>query len=209
MNVKLIGHDYKCLQVELSKNEKFYCERGALIYYEEGITSALNVLGSGLTGIIKRTLSGESLFMVDLANNTSLAKKLVLAGKVGLLPVNLKIMPNGIICRSGSYVASSDKVDIDFKFNITSFIGGNSPLLQKITGFCTVFLDAIGTPITLDLKSGETIYIDEKSFIAMGAEMHNQLTPHFSGTNFFGGEGLSMMRVSGPGTVFVSSVNFR
>ncbi|OOQ56733.1 AIM24 family protein [Mucilaginibacter pedocola] len=209
MNVKLIGHDYKCLQVELSKQEQFYCERGALIYYEEGIASTLNVLGNGIAGMIKRTLSGESLFMVDLVNNHPLPKKLVLAGKVGLLPVNLKTLPGGIICKAGSYVASSGKVDIDFKFNITSFIGGNGPILQKITGFCTVFLDAIGTPITLDLKPGEVVYIDEKSFIAMGAEMHNQLTPHFSGTNFFGGEGLSMMRVAGPGAVYVSSVNFR
>lgn len=209
MNVKLIGHDFKSLQVELSQHEKFYCERGALIYYEEGIITTLNILGNGITGIIKRTLSGENLFMVDLVNNNPQPKKLVLAGKVGLLPVNLKTLPGGIICKAGSYVASSDKVDIDFKFNITSFIGGNGPLLQKINGFCTVFLDATGTPITLDLTAGETVYIDEKSFIAMGAEMHNQLTPHFSGTNFFGGEGLSMMRVSGPGKVYVSAVNFR
>lgn len=205
----MIGHDLKCLHVVLDKGEKFFLERGAIIYYEEGITTTLNMMGSGVGGVIRRTLSGESLFMVELANHAPVPKKVALAGKVGLLPINLKTMPQGIVCKAGAYVASSGKVDIDFKFNITSFIGGSGPLMQKLTGYCTVFLDAIGSPITLDLKAGETIYADEKSFIAMGAEMQNQLSPHFSGTNLLGGEGLSMMRITGPGTVYISSVNFR
>ncbi len=208
MNVKLIGNDLKCLQVELEYNEHFYCEKAALIYYEEGIQSTLKVLDKGVGGMIKRKLSGESIFLIELCNMHQGLKKLALAGHSGLLPVNLKTLPgSAIICRAGSYVASSDKVDVDFKLNLTSFIGGTGLLMQKISGYCTVFLDAIGSPITLDIKAGETVYIDEKSFICMSAHMENQASPHFSGTNLLGGEGLSMLKVTGPGIVYLNSVN--
>lgn len=209
MNVKLIGNDLKCLQVELEQNEFFYSEKAALIYYEEGIQSNLKILDNGIGGMIKRKLSGESIFLVELRNSHFSMKKLVLAGHSGLLPVNLKLISGGIVCRAGSYVASSDKVDVDFKLNLTSFIGGTGLIMQKITGFCTVFLDAIGTPLILDLKPGETVFIDEKSFICMHAHMLTQATPHFSGNNLLGGEGLSMLRVTGPGTIYLSSVNIR
>jgi uncharacterized protein (AIM24 family) len=208
MNVKLIGHDYKCLQVELSQRESFYCERGALIYYEEGISSALNILSNGVADIIKRKLSGESLFLVELSNNAPSPKKLMLAGRIGLLPINLKQLNQGIICKAGYYVASSDKIDIDFKFNISSFIGGTGLIMQKLNGYCTVFLDVAGTPLTLNLQAGETIYVDEKSFVCMHADMQNRMSSHFSGTNLLGGEGLTMMKITGPGTVYLSSVNF-
>lgn len=209
MNVKLVGHDLKCLHVELMQNEVFYCEKAAMIYYEDGITSTVRVLDKGVGGMIKRKLSGESIFQVELRNTHHMPKKLALAGHSGLLPVNLKVLNGGIIARAGSYVASSDSVDIDFKLNLTSFIGGTGLMMQKITGFCTVFLDATGTPLTLELKAGETVYIDEKSFICMNAHMENQASPHFSGNNLLGGEGLSMLRVTGPGTVYLSSVNVR
>ncbi len=189
MNVKLIGHDYKCLQVELDPQEKFFCEKGALIYYEEGIVSTLNVLDKGVAGLIKRKLSGESMFQMEFQNRHNDPRKLMIGGKVGLLPVNLKLLNNGIICRAGYYVASSDKVDIDFKLNITSFIGGTGPILQKITGFCTVFLDVMGSPVNLDLKPAETVYVDEKSFIAMNADMQPRMSSHFSGKICWAGKG--------------------
>ncbi|SEW52117.1 AIM24 family protein [Chitinophaga arvensicola] len=208
MNVKLIGHDFKCLQVELSRQEKFFCEKGALIYYEEGITATTNVFDKGVAGLIKRKLTGESIFQVELCNNHPDNKKLALAGKVGLLPVNLKQLSNGIVCRAGAYVASSDKIDIDVKMNLSSLIGGTGLIMQKITGFCTVFLDVMGSPITLDLTAGQTVFVDEKSFICMNAEMVNRMSSHFSGNNLLGGEGLSMLKITGPGTVYVTSVNF-
>ncbi len=208
MNVKLIGHDFKCLEVELSQQEKFFCEKGALIYYEEGITSKVNVFDKGVAGLIKRKLTGESIFQVEMCNTNLNPRKLVVAGKVGLLPVNLKQITTGIVCKAGAYVASSDKIDIDVKMNLTSLIGGTGLIMQKITGFCTVFLDVIGTPITLDLAPGQTVFVDEKSFICMNADMVNRMSSHFSGNNILGGEGLSMLKITGPGTVYITSVNF-
>ncbi len=207
MNVKVIGYDLKSLQVELLRGETFFCERGALIYYEDGLEVGLDALGSGIGGLLKRAVSGESMVQVTMRNNTSDAKKLMVAGRSGMLPIDLRTMVGGLICRSGYYIASSAKVDFDFKLSLGSFLGGTGLVMQKIIGNCTVFMDSLGTAIKLGLKPGETIHVDEKSFVCASAAMQNQMTSSFSGRGFIGGEGLSMFRVSGPGTVYVNSVN--
>ncbi len=207
MNVKVIGYDLKSLQVELARGEAFFCERGALIYYEDGIETGLDVLGSGIGGLLKRAISGESMVQVTLRNNAADPKKLMVAGRSGMLPVDLRTMGGGLICRSGYYIASSAKVDFDFKLSLGSFLGGTGLVMQKIIGACTVFMDSLGTAVKLDLKPGETVHVDEKSFVCASAQMQGQMSSSFSGRGFIGGEGLSMFRVSGPGTVYVNSVN--
>lgn len=209
MQVKSIGYDLKSLQVELSPGEQFYCERGALIYYEEGIQVKVDILGGGLGGMLKRVVSGESLVQVSLLNGAPAAKKLMVAGKVGLLPIDLRQSGGSIISRGGYYIASSGKVDFDFKLSLSSFIGGTGLAMQKISGACTVFVDCIGSPVKLELKQGDVVNVDEKSFVCMDGHMYGQFSSNFSGGAFVGGEGLNTFRIAGPGTVYLNSVNIR
>jgi uncharacterized protein (AIM24 family) len=209
MNVKAVGYDLKSLQVDLQPGETFFCERGAIIYYEEGIQTKLDILGSGIGGLLKRSLSGESLAQIEMHNTTNSVRKAMVAGKMGLLPIDLKQYGGGIICRSGYYIASSAKVNFDFKLDVHSFIGGTGLFMQKITGNCTVFLDSIGSPISIAIAAGQSYNIDEKSFICMGINMQNQLSSNISVRNLVGGEGLNMFKVTGPGVVYVNSTNIK
>ncbi len=208
MNVKVIGYDLKSLQVELPRGEQFFCERGALIYYEDGIDAKPEVLGnSGIGGLLKRAISGESIVQLTLQNNSAETKKLMVAGRSGLLPLDLRQMGGGIICRAGYYIASSARVDFDFKLSLGSFIGGTGPVMQKILGACTVFMDSLGTAVKLDLKVGEGINVDEKSFVCAAMSMESRLTSNYSLRGLVGGEGFNMFHITGPGTVYLNSVN--
>lgn len=209
MNVKVIGYDLKSLQVELAHGETFFCERGALIYYEDGIEVAVDVLGSGLGSVLKRAISGESLVQLTLRNDSANPKKLMLAGRSGMLPLDLRTMGGGVICRGGYYIASSARVDFDFKLNLGSFLGGTGPVLQKLMGLCTVFMDSLGSAVRLDLKAAESIHVDEKSFVCASVAMQSQMSSSFSSRGFVSGEGLSMFKFTGPGPVYVNSVNAR
>ncbi|MDR1456136.1 MAG: AIM24 family protein [Tannerella sp.] len=208
MNCKIIGYDLKSLEVELGYGEKFYCGRGAIIYHEGGIDKKVKIVNKGLTGLLKRTVSGESLFLVELVNNASASRKLMVAGKMGLLPVDLTAFPSGIICRKGFYVASSKDVDIDFSLNLSSLIGGTGLIMQKISGSGTVFLDSMGTAICLDVSCGDMVFVDEKSFLCIDAAAQSQLSANFSGKGFLGGEGISMYQIQGPAKVYINSVNY-
>ena len=209
MNCKAIGYDMKSLQVELQHGETFYCERGAIIYYEDGLNVKLNLLEAGIGNLLKRAMSGESPAHLEINNNSGRMRKLMVAGKVGLLPLDLKAWPGGIVCRGGYYIASTGKVDFDFKLSLSSFIGGTGPAFQKLNGTCTVFLDSIGSSFSVELGVGEMINVDEKSFICMSASMQQSLKSNFSLKNMVGGEGLNMFQVSGPGTIYMNSVNLR
>jgi uncharacterized protein (AIM24 family) len=207
MNCKAIGYDFKSLEVQLQPSERFFCERGALIYHEGGIEKRLKVIDKGITGILKRTLSGESMFLVELLNTSSAVRKLMVAGKMGLLPVELKLYPGGIICRKGFYIASSKEVDIDFSLNMSSFISGTGLMMQKISGDGTGFLDSIGSAVCLDVACGDSVFVDEKSFLCMDANAQSRMSSSFSGRGLLGGEGLTMFQIGGPARIYVNSVN--
>jgi uncharacterized protein (AIM24 family) len=206
MNCKIIGYDYKSLEVELNPSERFFCEKGALVYHEDGIEKDVRIIDKGLSGLLKRKLSGESMFLVEMVNETISAKKLLISGKMGLVPVDLKLFGGEIICRAGYYIASSKNVDIDFSFNLSSLISMGKLILQKISGGdATVFLDSVGSAVRLDVKAGSSIYVDEKHFIFINGSSIQNLQSTFSAKGFLGGEGLSMYKITGPATVYVST----
>ena len=210
MNVKVIGYDLKSLQVELMMGEQIYCERGALIYYEEGIDVVANILGSGgIGGLLKRAVSGESLIHLHLRNSAGESRKLMLAGRSGMLPLDLKTMGGGLICRGGYYIAATEEPEFDFKLSLGSYIGGTGLALQKLRCRGTVFIDSIGTAVKVDLVPGQSILVDEKSFVCMSILMEHQLTSNYSIRGLIGGEGINMMRIAGPGTVYINSANTR
>lgn len=202
MNVKLIGSFVQHVEVQLNPGEEFYCERGAAIYLEQGISKEPILNGRGLGRILGAKISGESLILLRLYNNSNLVRKVTIGSRACLVPV--KIQHETVICQRGAYVASSRRVDISTKLSITGMIGGMGLILQKISGDATLFLDSIGTPITLDLQPGETVELDENHIICLQGIDESRMRSNWSASGFLSGEGLSMLNVTGPGRVYLS-----
>ena len=206
MNCKLIGEFVQHLEVTLEPGESFFAEKGSLIYLEAGIEKDLSFNGSGLGRILGAKISGESLFILRLYNVSRQPRKAVVGSRFGLLPIRLE--GESLICHRGVYVGSSAKVDVTTKLSIAGLMGGMGLLLQKISGRATVFLDTKGTPITISLPPGETIEVDEDHIIAMQYISEGQMSSNWSLGNLIGGEGLSMLRVTGPGKIYLSPGKF-
>lgn len=206
MNCKLVGQFVQYLEVTLMPGEDFYAERGSLIYLEAGIEKESSLNGSGLGRILGATLSGESIFILRLFNVSNVPRKAVVGSRYGMLPV--KINGETMICHRGVYVGSNNRVNVTTKLSISGLTGGMGLLLQKIQGSSTVFLDTKGTPITINLSQGETIEVDEDHIIALLNIADWQMQSNWSLGNLIGGEGLSMMRITGPGTVYLSPSKF-
>lgn len=200
MECKLKGYDFKALEVTLEPGESFYAERGALIYLESGIDKSAE-FGKTAGKIIQSKLSGESLFLIRFSNTSNIKRKLMLAGKVGILPI--KITGQRVMCRRGAYVASTEKMNLGLKISFSSLLGG-AGLMQRIEGDGTVFLDCYGMPVELDLVSNETIEVDENNLLALVGMNENQINASWSVGNIFHGEGLSLLRITGPGKVYIN-----
>lgn len=206
MNCKLIGQFVQYLEVTLAPGEEFYSERGSVIYLDNGVEKETVLNGSGLGRILSAKFSGESLFILRLFNTDSQPRTVGIGSQCGILPI--KLNGESIICHRGVYIGSSAKVDVSTKFSIAGFTGGMGFMLQRIQGRATVFLDTIGQPIVKNLQYGESISLDENHIIALQGISEGQMQPTYSVSNFLGGEGLSMLRVTGPGTVYLSPSPF-
>lgn len=206
MNCKLVGQFVQHLEVTLLPGEDFYAEKGSIIYLESGIEKELSFNGSGLGRLIGAKLSGESLFIIRLYNVSQISRKVIIGSQYGLHPV--KLSGETMICHRGVYVASNNRVNITTKLSITGLVGGMGLLLQKISGNSTVFLDTKGSPINITLQQGETIEVDEDHIIAIHSIPEDRLSSNWSLGNLLGGEGLSMLKITGPGQVYLSPGTF-
>lgn len=206
MNCKLVGQFIQHLEVILEPGEEFFVEKGSVIYLQSGIEKELALNGSGLGRLLGAKLSGESLFILRLRNSSRTPLKTVLGSSFGLLPV--KLNGESMICHRGVYVGSNRKVDITTKLSLSGLTGGMGMLLQKIEGTATVFLETKGAPIVAELQYGETIEVDEDHIIAIKNIPGSRIRSNWSLGNLLSGEGLSMMCITGPGTVYLSPSKF-
>lgn len=140
--------------------------------------------------------------LLTIITEHNLLKKIVFGGSFGLHPI--KIQNETLICNKGVYVASNNSVQISTQISIAGILGGMGVFLQKISGSSTIFLDCKGQPITKELGYGETIEVDENHIIALQGISEAQLSSAWSLKNILGGEGLSMLKITGPGRVYLS-----
>ena len=212
MNCKIVGYEYKTLEVTLSPGESFYAERGSIVYVDEALQreaewnggGAGGGLGNLIGGVLKSALSGESVLIIHFYNPTNTEKKMVLSGSLCAL-VPIRLQGENMICRRGRYVASTNKVSLNLNLNLQGLLGGVG-LFQKVEGNATVFLDSLGSPIEKNLARGETIEVDENHIIALQGFQTNQIQAGWSFGNVLRGEGLSLMRLTGPGNVYLSPI---
>lgn len=204
MNCKYIGDSTRTLEVTLAPNETFFAERGAMIYMDCGITADCQMNGSGLGSLISTSFSGESLLIMEYKNNSPSDKKLLVGGKYTSI-ANIKMeMGDLLFLRNGSYIASSQKVQQGFSVSLASLKSGMS--MQQISGQGMVFFETFGTPICRDLASGECIEVDENHLAATFGISKDRMESNWNISNMFKGEGVSTMRIMGPGKVFFTPI---
>ena len=207
MNCKIVGYEFKHLEIELSPGEDFYGERGAFVYCDEGIDKQTEIIGTSISGVLLSKLSGDSLLLVHYRNVSSSNRILVVAGShANLLPLKLS-GSDTLLIRRGAYVASSSRMKIDVNLSLKHIIAGMSLMMQRITGDGTVFIDGIGIPIIKELQSFECIEVDENHVIALENIHENQISAGWNLSNIFRGEGLSTIKITGPGKVHLSPLS--
>jgi uncharacterized protein (AIM24 family) len=87
------------------------------------------------------------------------------------------------------------------------FFGGEGFILERITGPGVVFIHAGGDFVEFTLAAGETLQVDTGSIVAFDEAVNYDI--QFVGgikTALFGGEGLFLATLTGPGRVIVQSM---
>lgn len=223
VDYQIIGDDMQLVEVELDPGETVIAEAGAMNYMEDGITFETKMGDGGkpeggfwdkLKNVGKRVLSGTSIFMTHFTNTATEKRKVGFAaafpGKV--IPVNLGETDGCLLAQRASFLCAAKGTCLDIAFTKkfgAGFFGGEGFILQKLTGDGMVFLHACGTIVKRELQVGQTLRIDTGCLVAMSQSVKYDIEQAGNlKSMFFGGEGLFLATVQGPGTVWMQSLPF-
>lgn len=211
MEYEIVGKTVPAVEVTLNRGESMYSQSGGMVWQTEGIEMKTNTKGGLMKGL-GRMLSGESLFMATYASVKDGAKIAFGSTVPGdVIPVNLSGTP-GIIVQKRAFLCAQEGVDVSVtlskKFSAGLF-GGEGFILQDISGSGYVFLEVDGDKVEKVLEPGEVIKVDTGNVVAFEKSVQYEIETVKGFSNiFFGGEGLFLTKLTGPGRVVLQTQNF-
>jgi len=225
IDFKIHGDDMQFVEVELDPGETAIAEAGSMMMMEEGIVME-TIFGDGssqnggaglmgkLMGAGKRLLTGESLFITTFTNQGQGKQHVSFAAPYPgrIIPLDLSHYNGKIICQKDAFLAAARGVSVGIEFQRklgTGFFGGEGFIMQKLEGDGLAFIHAGGTIIRKDLRPGERLRIDTGCLVAMTDRVNYNIEAAGGvKTALFGGEGLFLATLQGPGSVWIQSMPF-
>lgn len=213
IDYKIIGDDMQLVEVELDSGEGVRAEAGAMMYMEDGIEMQTDT-GGGMFKGFKRMLTGESFFITTFLHTGREKGHVAFAapypGKI--IPLNLAAMGGSMLCQKDAFLCAAKGIEIDIAFTKrmgAGFFGGEGFILQKLSGDGFSFVHAGGTVVERELGSGESLRIDTGCIVAFQPSVSYdiQMVSGFKNA-LFGGEGLFLATLRGPGKVYLQSLPF-
>ncbi|OQY10567.1 MAG: TIGR00266 family protein [Marinitoga sp. 4572_148] len=213
IDYKIIGDDMQLVEIELDPNEGVRAEAGAMMYMEDGIEMQTSTGGGFFKGL-KRMFVGESFFITNFLNITHEKKHVAFGapypGKV--IPIDLTKFNGEFICQKDSYLCSAAGIDIEIAFTKkigVGLFGGEGFILERLIGDGMVFIHAGGMIVKKELLPGESLRVDTGCVVGFSNSIDYDI--QFIGgfkNALFGGEGIFLTRLTGPGIVYLQSLPF-
>ncbi|MEJ2271411.1 MAG: TIGR00266 family protein [Candidatus Bathyarchaeota archaeon] len=202
---------YSMLVVKLDPNETITAEAGAMTYMEPNIEVNTRKREKSLLGTLGLALLGrQSFFVNDYKAKNDSGEVAFVSAPVGDIET-LEVKPNnGYIIQSSSYIASTQKIDLDMKWQgFTKGLFGQGLFMIKVSGEGKLFINTFGAIDKHTLESGKTLIVDNFHLVAF-SDTCDYKVRKFGGlkSTILGGEGL-VTEISGPGDVYIQTKNLR
>ena len=170
---------------------------------------------NGLSSAFSRMLTGQNVFLTDFRYDGEIGTIgtvcLGTAFPSKILRMTLSDHPNqNLICQKGAYMASNPNIQIEMEFTksmTAGFFGGQGFILQKLSGDTDVLIKGGGTIVNKQLEQGETLRVTSGSLVCFESTVSYdvQMVPGITNA-MFGGEGLFMTTLQGPGQVWLQGM---
>ncbi|RLG28666.1 TIGR00266 family protein [Methanosarcinales archaeon] len=213
IDYKLFGDDMQMVEIELDPREIVRAEAGAMMYMESDIQMQTST-GGGIMKGLKRMITGESFFITSFINGGSGKSHVAFAapypGKI--IPVDLAKYGNRFICQKDAFLCAANGIEIEMEFTKkigAGLFGGEGFILQRLEGDGLAFIHAGGTIVKRELQAGETLRVDTGCLVGFTSSVRYDI--QFVGgfkNALFGGEGIFLATVSGPGIVYLQTLPF-
>jgi len=208
MKFEISGTVMQTVAIDLDPGEQIYSQTNTMAWMNDAIVMDTHTGGGFLAGL-KRSLAGGSLFITDFTAQGP--------GHVAFAPrfpgtIIAKTLAAGesVICRKETFLCAQKSVTLELAWQRrlgAGFFGGEGFTLQKVTGPGTVWLDLSGEVVEKDLAAGEKLLVHagHVGIQAPTVEFDIQMIRGFRNV-VFGGEGLFLATLTGPGHVWLQSM---
>lgn len=210
MQYEIIGDNMQSVVFTLDRGEEVRSEAGCMLFMDETIEMDTTMQG-GFWGSVKRALGGDSFFIPKFKATSHQARVAFAAPYPGGLKV-VELRDSEIICQRDSFLCGTGDLEITVAFTKkigAGFFGGEGFILQKIRGTGTAFLHSGGNLLEYNLAAGQSLKVDTGCLVAFDPTVDYDI--QFIGgfkNALFGGEGLFLTRLSGPGKVVLQTLPF-
>ena len=209
MKYQIHGTTLQTLDITLSKGESVFTESGGMAWMVGDIEMKTNTRGGLLSGLA-RSMAGESLFLTSYACRGPQALVTFTPEAPGsIIPVELGA-GEVRICQKDAFMVAEESVTLEVHFRKklgAGLFGGEGFILQKLTGPGTAWTEIAGDVRSYTLKAGQTMKVDP-GHIAMYDPSVDYDIARVKGVKnmLFGGEGLFLATLTGPGRVWLQSM---
>jgi len=193
--------------LKLKKGQSLWVSKGCLLAYQ-GIDWTLKIPG-GAGKALGRMMSGEGVTLTHVVANRDDAKVVLTANQPGKL-ASWDLSRGAIICTSGSFVAALGQVDINVTMARSAgaaLFGGAGLFLQKLSGEGIALVHGSGDFVEQTLGVGESVLVSTGNLAVFSADVSYGIR-RTGGClkSIFGGEGIFMTELTGPGWVMMQSL---
>lgn len=205
----ILGTIQQTLIVELQPNQVIYSDTGAMSWMTAAIE--MNTKGSGgLGGMFKRAVSGASAFIIDFSAPGGAGQAAFTTdfpGKILALELDAG---KSIIMQRHTFLCAEKSVNLDIFFTRklgTGMFGGEGFVLQKLTGPGIAFAELDGDAIEYHLQPNQVMRVESGHVAMFEDTVTFDITMVKGMTNIlFGGEGLFLATLKGPGRIWLHSM---
>jgi len=209
MNYTIAGEIAQRARLELEKGEFAWASSGSLISYSSGIHWQLKVPG-GLGGTARRMLSGEGVALTYLTTSGPGQWALLAANQPGHV-IEWDLSQGAVLTTRGSFMAAWGQ-DVNITVTVArragaALFGGAGLFLQRISGVGKVLVHGSGDFDDIELQSGQELMVSTGNLAAFSETIDYDIQG-VGGCRkmIFGGEGIFMTRLRGPGRVLLQTL---
>jgi uncharacterized protein (TIGR00266 family) len=212
MDTRIDGVIAQTLHLTFARGESCWAAKGSIVAIDGGIEWNLRMPG-GAAGALRRGLAGEGLTLGHLQARREAARAVLGGNSAGKIAVWELGAGGGVLATRGAFLAAVGEADISVAVARragAAFFGGAGLFLQRLRGTGTVFLHGAGDFLEYELGRGETMAVSTGNLAAFAEGIDYRVRSVGSLRKvFFGGEGLFMTELVGPGRVLLQSLKRR
>lgn len=202
-----IEGDYPILRCKLEQGETIKTTAGSMSWMTENID--VEVTTGGVMKGLSRMFAGESMFFSYYTASRN-DQEITFASSLPGTILNVKMEGQTLIAQKTAYLASEKSVELQTVFTkkfTAGLLGGEGFILQKFSGHGELFLEADGSLTEYNLAPGEVLLVDQGHIFMFEENVSYEIKTVKGMKNvLFGGEGLFLVKLTGPGKAILQSM---